>query len=118
MPRYATALAALALIGALVAPAVAGGAEGGEVAFTGEFLNDPENIARGKEIWGDQCKFCHGKTAYPGKAPRLKPRKYTPEFVYKRVTKGFKGMPPWEEVYDRQERMSIVAWVMSKSFSN
>lgn len=118
MPRPATALAALALIGALVAPAMAGGTEGGEVAFTEEFMNDQENIGRGKEIWDEQCKLCHGKAAYPGKAPRLKPRKYKPEFVYKRVTKGFKGMPAWEEVYDQQDRMSVTAWVMSRDFSN
>lgn len=89
-----------------------------DAALTEAFLSDPGNIAQGKEIWAEQCKFCHGKTAYPGKAPKLKPYKYTPEFVYKRVTKGFRGMPAWGEVYDDHERMSVTAYVMSKGFTN
>ena len=118
MLRPATVLAAVALIGALAATAVADETTDGQPAFTEEFMSDPEVLAKGKEIWEEQCQFCHGKNAYPGKAPRLKPRKYTVEFVYKRVTKGFKGMPSWEEVYNQQERMSVAAWVKNKDFSN
>jgi len=116
--RTATLLAALALIGALAVPAMAGGTGDGAPAFTEEFMNDPAVLAKGQEIWEEQCQFCHGKNAYPGKAPRLKPRKYTPEFVYERVTKGYKGMPAWEEVYNQEERMSVAAWVKNKDFSN
>lgn len=85
--------------------------------FTEEFLNDPETIVIGKELWVDQCASCHGKKAYPGKAPKLKPKKYTPEFVYKRVTKGFRAMPAWEEVYSDDELRGVVAYIMSKKFS-
>jgi mono/diheme cytochrome c family protein len=116
--RSATAIAAIALLGALTAPAMADGTEDDQPVFTEEFLNDPAVLARGKEIWEEQCQFCHGKNAYPGKAPRLKPRKYTPDFVYKRVTKGYRGMPSWAEVYNHEERMSVAAWVKSKDFSN
>ncbi len=118
MPRPATIIAALTLIGVLAAPAIAGGTEDSQPAFTEEFMNNPEIVAKGQEIWVEQCQFCHGKNAYPGKAPKLKPRKYTPEFVYKRVTKGFKGMPAWDEVYNQEERMSVTAWVKNKDFSN
>lgn len=118
MQRFSSALASLAVIGVLAAPAIAGGTEDGQPVFTEEFMNDQEVIAKGQEIWVEQCQFCHGKNAYPGKAPKLKPRKYTPEFVYKRVTKGFKGMPAWEDVYNDQERMSVSAWIMNKDFSN
>lgn len=116
--RFAFAFTALALMSTLAAPSVADETKDAEAVFTEEFLNDPEVLAKGKEIWEEQCQFCHGKNAYPGKAPRLKPRKYTPEFVYGRVTKGFKGMPSWSEVYNQQERMSVAAWVKSKDFSN
>lgn len=85
--------------------------------FTEEFLNDPETVAIGKELWVEQCAFCHGKKAYPGKAPKLKPKKYTAEFVYKRVTKGFRAMPGWEEVYSDEELRGVVAYIMSKKFS-
>jgi mono/diheme cytochrome c family protein len=87
-----------------------------EVTFTEEFLTNPENIALGKEIWHKRCRFCHGAKAYPGKAPKLKPKKYEPEFVYKRITKGFRRMPSWKKRYNQHERMAVVSWVMSKDF--
>ncbi len=85
--------------------------------FTQAYLDDPAKFEKGKEIWFEQCTHCHGFKAYPGKAPKLKPKRYKPSFVYKRITKGFRKMPAWEEVYDLDERMAIVAYVMSKKFS-
>ncbi len=85
--------------------------------FTEDYLNDPANIAAGKEIWVEQCRHCHGRSAYPGKAPKLKPRRYTPKFVYDRVTDGFRKMPAWKDVFDLDERKSVVAYVKSKKFS-
>jgi len=116
--RYAYALALATVIGISTMPAAAEEVEDKAPVFTEEFLNDPAVLAKGRDIWHEQCQHCHGKNAYPGKAPRLKPRKYTPDFVYRRVTKGFRGMPSWVDVYDRQERMSVAAWVMNKDFSN
>ena len=85
--------------------------------FTEAYLNDPANVEAGKAIWQDQCGLCHGASAYPGKAPKLKPRRYKPDWVFRRVTKGFRQMPAWKEIYTREERMSVVAFVMSKKFS-
>ena len=85
--------------------------------FTEAFLNDPANFEKGKEIWFEQCTHCHGYKSYPGKAPKLKPKRYKPEFVYKRVSKGFRKMPPWSEIYDKDELMAVVAYVKSKNFS-
>lgn len=87
-----------------------------ELEFTEEFLNDPEHIEAGKAIWDEQCALCHGAKAYPGKAPKLKPKRYKPNFVYDRITNGFRKMPPWKDVYDDEERMDLVAWIMSKNF--
>lgn len=84
--------------------------------FTEAFLTDEANITAGGELW-KQCRHCHGRSAYPGKAPKLKPRKYTPEFVYKRVTKGFRKMPGWEAVFSQEQRMQIVAYIKSRQFS-
>ena len=104
--------------GNLLSPAVAQEAKKFvPVEFSAEFLADPAKFEQGKEIWFDQCTHCHGFKAYPGKAPKLKPRRYKPEFVYKRITKGFRKMPAWDEVYDQEERMAIVAYVMDKKFS-
>ena len=83
-----------------------------------EFLQDPKNIEQGRAVWKTRCQFCHGKAAYPGKAPKLDPSRYTPEFVYDRVTNGYKGMPSWRQEFSEQELRAVVAWVMSKEFSN
>ena len=82
-----------------------------------DHLESTAVIAEGQVLWQDQCAHCHGAKAYPGKAPKLTPRRYTPAFVYDRVTYGFRKMPPWEEVYSEDERIAIVAWVMSRNFS-
>ena len=87
------------------------------VPFTEVYLGDTANITAGGEIWADQCRHCHGAQAYPGKAPKLKPRKYKPDFVYRRVTDGFRKMPPWKDVYTDEERMALTAYILSKQFS-
>ena len=114
MTRPHTALAA-----ALVALAMAGHAAASDAApeFTESFLKDPAAIEAGRELWQDQCRHCHGRSAYPGKAPKLKPRRYKPDFVYDRVTNGFRKMPAWKEVYSQEERMNVVAYILSKKFA-
>lgn len=81
-----------------------------------EVLTDPKVIAQGKAIWDEQCSHCHGSKAYPGKAPRLTPKKYTPEFVWDRAHNGFRGMPSWKDAYTPDEIIAVVAWVMSDDF--
>ena len=92
-------------------------AEEAPAVFTEAYLNDPANIEADKAVWQEQCRHCHGAKSYPGKAPKLKPRRYEPGFVFKRVTKGFRKMPSWKEVYSREERMAVVTYVLSKEFS-
>jgi mono/diheme cytochrome c family protein len=91
--------------------------ESDAVVFTEEFLNDPAHQAGGKEVWEGTCQHCHGAKAYPGKAPKLRPRKYTPDFVYDRVTNGYRKMPAWKDVFTDEERMNVVAYVLSRKFS-
>ena len=85
--------------------------------FTEEFLNNPEAIALGQELFVAECRHCHGASSYPGKAPKLKPKKLTAEDVYLRMTYGWRRMPPWEEVLSQDERMAVTAYVKSKNFS-
>ncbi len=89
-----------------------------ETELTPEYLSDPDHIALGKELFAQQCAGCHGRRAYPGKAPRLKPKKLTPEDVYLRITYGFRKMPAWEDVFTDEELMAITAYVKSDRFSN
>jgi mono/diheme cytochrome c family protein len=87
------------------------------IPFTEAYLADEANIAAGRVIWQDQCRHCHGKSAYPGKAPKLRPAKLEPDFAYRRVTDGFRKMPAWKDVYSDEERMQIVTYILSPDFS-
>ena len=88
------------------------------IAITQEYLRSTEKIGLGRQVWLARCQFCHGKVAYPGKAPRLEPSRYTPEFVFDRVTNGFRGMPPWRQEFSEDELKAVVAYVLSKEFPN
>jgi mono/diheme cytochrome c family protein len=82
----------------------------------GELLKKADVIARGEKIWQEQCTHCHGSKAYPGKAPKLQPRLYKPEFVWDRTHNGFRGMPSWKDVYKPEEIVALVAYVLSDDF--
>jgi mono/diheme cytochrome c family protein len=81
-----------------------------------EILKDAKVIAQGESLWHEQCTHCHGSKAYPGKAPKLEPRRYKPDFVWDRVHNGFRNMPPWKEVYTPEQEIAIVAYVLSDEF--
>jgi mono/diheme cytochrome c family protein len=115
--RVALAAAAFALSTGTHAQEAAPAAKEPPPAFTEQVLNDPKNIEVGEAIWQEQCTHCHGAKAYPGKAPKLKPAKYKPDFVWHRVYNGFRGMPPWGEVYTREELIGVVAYVKSHQFA-
>ncbi len=85
--------------------------------FDKAFLNSAAAIATGKDVWDNQCRHCHGNAAYPGKAPKLKPGSYEPDFIFDRVTNGFRKMPPWKDVFTVEQRKGVVAYIKSNSFS-
>jgi mono/diheme cytochrome c family protein len=81
-----------------------------------ELLKQMDLITTGEKIWQEQCTHCHGSKAYPGKAPKLQPRQYKPEFVWDRIHNGFRGMPPWKDVYKPDEIVGLVAYILSDEF--
>ena len=89
-----------------------------ETGLTDEFMTSEDNIELGRTLFQKRCKFCHGKGAYPGKAPKLKPKKLSNEQVYDRITYGFRAMPGWEHEFDDHERMALTAYIKSPVFSN
>ena len=103
------------MVAALLAAA---GARADETGLTEAFMTDPANIELGQELFVQQCAKCHGRGAYPGKAPKLNARKLTPEDIYLRVTYGFRRMPAWEHVFSDEERMAVTAYMKSPHFSN
>ena len=115
--RFRHLVLTLPLIGLLAASA-APPARADETGLTEEFMSDPANIESGQELFQQQCTKCHGKGAYPGKAPKLNVRKLTPEDIYLRTTYGWRRMPAWEDVFTDDERMAITAYMKSPRFSN
>ncbi len=93
-------------------------ARGDETGLTPEFMSDPAHIELGQQLFKQQCVKCHGKGAYPGKAPKLKVKKLSPEDIYLRVSYGWGRMPAWEHIFSDQERMAITAYMKSPNFSN
>lgn len=85
--------------------------------FDKAYLASASAIAAGKEVWDTQCRHCHGNAAYPGKAPKLNPGGYEPDFIFDRVTYGFRKMPPWKDVFTIDQRKAVVAYIKSSSFS-
>jgi mono/diheme cytochrome c family protein len=116
--RLRTLVLAISPLIALLTVSATGIGHADETELTPEYLNNPDNVALGKELFEGQCTGCHGRNAYPGKAPTLKPEKLTPEDVYLRVAYGFQKMPPWEDVFTEEELMAITAYVKSDRFSN
>ena len=84
--------------------------------FPKDIVGSREYIEIGKQVFDKRCKFCHGKGVYPGKAPQLDPSRYTPEFIFDRVTNGYKSMPPWSSVFSIKERQGVTAYILSKEF--
>jgi len=85
--------------------------------FTDTVMKDNSLIVLGQQVWDGQCRHCHGNSAYPGKAPKLKSSSYQPDFVYDRVTNGFRKMPGWKAVFSEQQRIGVTAYILSDKFS-
>jgi len=39
------------------------------------------------------------------------------DHIFDRVTNGFRKMPSWKQVFSYQQRMGVVAYIKSDSFS-
>lgn len=115
MKLLLSAFCALVIAGALPAYAEE---ENGPPDLSEENLSDPDVIAHGRELFEDQCTLCHGRSAYPGKAPLLEPYRYEPEFVYGRIAFGFRDMPGWGDEFPDEDIVAMVAWIMSDNFSH
>lgn len=85
--------------------------------FSDAYMANADAINTGDVLWAKQCRHCHGNSAYPGKAPKLKPARYTPDFVFDRITNGFRKMPAWKSVFTLEERSGLVAYILSDKFS-
>ena len=99
------------------APKAAAAAEEPVPKFEPAYMRNAANIKVGQTVWAAQCVHCHGAKAYPGKAPKLNPGTMDADFIFDRITYGFKAMPPWKAVFSLEERKGLVAWIKSDSFA-
>jgi len=104
------------LLALMLAAPLAALSDGPAPVFDKKFLSNPANIETGRKVWESQCRHCHGARAYPGKAPKLRPGSYDPEFIYDRVTNGFGKMPAWKSVFSDEQRKGVVAYIKSDDF--
>jgi mono/diheme cytochrome c family protein len=117
MPLAAAVALTLNLSGPAGAQATKPATEEPAPKFDAAYLNSAANIKIGEGVWAAQCRHCHGNSAYPGKAPKLSPGGMEPDFIFDRVTNGFRKMPAWKDVFSLEERKGIVAYIKSDSFS-
>lgn len=98
---------------ALAEDAVPAGASSGDAAEPSFSLADPARIAAGKARFNSTCaSFCHGDNPALFIGRTDLDRRY----VYNTIRDGGKGatpMPPWGEVFSRDEIWELVAYVQS-----
>ncbi len=116
-PKSRKAVSAEAMAAAAVPEMVTDDGTPEDPDFSAENMASADAIGTGEVLWAKQCRHCHGNSAYPGKAPKLKPARYTPDFTFDRITNGFRKMPAWKSVFSLEERTGLVAYILSDQFS-
>jgi mono/diheme cytochrome c family protein len=89
--RFVLLMALVTILGS-VDPTVA---TAQDLEFPEEFMTDMTVIREGRDLFQQQCGHCHGSRAYPGKAPRLRPDRYEPDFVFWVIQGGYGGCRRW-----------------------
>jgi len=76
-------------------------------------LTDPAIIKEGEQLYGQTCRYCHGKEGQGGRGPTLKGRGFDYRHVWSRITSGYPPMPAFGQVYTPEQVWGIVAFVQS-----
>ena len=103
----------LLLVGAALAPLLAGAGRAEDAAVTDPFLGQPDAIAAGHDTYGGKCYICHHSAG--GRGPNLFATKLTDEQFLKTVTNGRKGtqMPAFGKRLTEDEIWQLHAFVKS-----
>jgi mono/diheme cytochrome c family protein len=75
--------------------------------------NDPAIVEEGKQLYGQTCRYCHGKEGQGGRGPALRGRELDFRHVFLRITNGYPPMPAFSNVYTPDQVWKIVAFVES-----
>ena len=76
-------------------------------------LNDPAIVKQGEELYGQTCRYCHGKEGQGGRGPTLRGRGFDYRYVFDRITNGYPPMPAFNRLYTPEQVWKIVAFVQS-----
>jgi len=82
--------------------------------FPLEFLGNRDVIVYGRGVFLKRCTFCHVPVGHlGGHAPQLRPNALTADFIFERVTNGFRFMPAWGPLIEEKDRRALVAYLLS-----
>jgi len=87
-----------------------------------DLVGNPESIAKGKEVFAQNCAACHGPEAKGLVGPNLTDETWLyggkPEEIVHTVTNGTaKGMPTWKSVLGQEKIGNVASFVYSLSHS-
>ena len=64
-------------------------------------------------MYGQTCRYCHGKEGQGGRGPTLRGRDFDDRYVFDRITNGYPPMPAFNRLYTPGQVWKIVAFVQS-----
>jgi len=79
-------------------------------------LDDEAVIQEGAALFTQSCAvYCHGPKGIGGRGPRLRGRQFDKDYLFNTISNGRDLMPPFKEIYTREEIWKLVAYVLSLS---
>ena len=75
-------------------------------------LDDPAIVKQGEELYGQTCRYCHGKEGQGGRGPALRGRGFDYCYVFDRITNGDPPVPAFNRLYT-PEQVWKIAFVQS-----
>jgi len=79
-------------------------------------LNDEAMIQEGATLFTQSCAvYCHGPKGIGGRGPRFRGRQFDKDYLFSIISNGRDMMPPFKEVYTREEIWKLVAYVFNLS---
>jgi mono/diheme cytochrome c family protein len=101
----------LALDGLALAEGARSGSGGSAAPFD---LGDPAIVQEGAHLFRANCThYCHHPQGLAARAPALRGRDLSPDFVFQRIAKGLAPMPAYETVLSSEQIWKLVAYVES-----
>lgn len=79
-------------------------------------LSDEAVIQEGAALFTQSCAvYCHGPKGIGGRGPRLRGRQFDKDYLFSTISNGRDLMPPFKEIYTREEIWRLVAYILSLS---